>query len=132
MDSGLVVLYFNLSEDPIANLNKLMAFVTTTFAPRLPQTNNQLRTSSTPRNQVTIQDGRVIVQIVQGRHTQGYANNKARNTTTNQGVNRNGAAGQERVSDDLDAFDSDCDDAPLAKAVLMANLSSYDSYVLSK
>ncbi|GKF66031.1 hypothetical protein Tco_0192548, partial [Tanacetum coccineum] len=35
-------------------------------------------------------------------------------------------------ADDLDAFDSDCDDVPLAKAVLMANLSSYDSDVLSK
>ncbi|GJW50478.1 hypothetical protein Tco_0091829 [Tanacetum coccineum] len=28
-------------------------------------------------------------------------------------------------TDDLDAFDSDCDEAPGAKAVLMANLSSY-------
>ncbi|GKA49978.1 hypothetical protein Tco_0743051 [Tanacetum coccineum] len=35
-------------------------------------------------------------------------------------------------TDDLDAFDSDCDDAPSAKAVLMANLSSYDSDVLSE
>ncbi|GKA99990.1 hypothetical protein Tco_0827984 [Tanacetum coccineum] len=34
-------------------------------------------------------------------------------------------------TDDLDTFDSDCDDVPLAKAVLMANLSSYDSDVLS-
>ncbi|GJQ98599.1 hypothetical protein Tco_0009738 [Tanacetum coccineum] len=33
-------------------------------------------------------------------------------------------------TDDLDAFDSDCDDVPSAKAVLMANLSSYDSDVL--
>ncbi|GJR65135.1 hypothetical protein Tco_0011200 [Tanacetum coccineum] len=32
----------------------------------------------------------------------------------------------------LDAFDSDCDDAPSAKAVLMANLSSYNSDVLSE
>ncbi|GKC14464.1 hypothetical protein Tco_1011246 [Tanacetum coccineum] len=35
-------------------------------------------------------------------------------------------------TDDLYAFDSDCDDAPLAKAVLMANLSSYDSNVISE
>ncbi|GJS31110.1 reverse transcriptase domain-containing protein [Tanacetum coccineum] len=32
--------------------------------------------------------------------------------------------------DDLDAFDSDYDEAPIAKAVLMANHSSYDSDVL--
>ncbi|GKB33652.1 integrase, catalytic region, zinc finger, CCHC-type containing protein [Tanacetum coccineum] len=35
-------------------------------------------------------------------------------------------------TDDLDAYDSDCDDISSAKLVLMANLSSYDSDVLSK
>ncbi|GJW20904.1 hypothetical protein Tco_0031526 [Tanacetum coccineum] len=35
-------------------------------------------------------------------------------------------------ADDLDAYDSDCDDFSTAKAVIMANLSSYGSYVLSE
>nr|GEW10096.1 hypothetical protein [Tanacetum cinerariifolium] len=35
-------------------------------------------------------------------------------------------------TDDVDAFDSNCDDVPSAKAVLMANLSSYDSDILSE
>nr|GEY11665.1 hypothetical protein [Tanacetum cinerariifolium] len=35
-------------------------------------------------------------------------------------------------TDDLDAFDYDLDDVPLAKAVLMANISSYESDVHSK
>ncbi|GKB96327.1 retrovirus-related pol polyprotein from transposon TNT 1-94 [Tanacetum coccineum] len=35
-------------------------------------------------------------------------------------------------ADDLDAYDSDCDDFSTAKAVLMANLSSYGSDFLSK
>ncbi|GKA97427.1 hypothetical protein Tco_0825321 [Tanacetum coccineum] len=35
-------------------------------------------------------------------------------------------------ADDLDAYDSDCNDISIAKAVLMANLSSYGSYVLSE
>ncbi|GJW54689.1 hypothetical protein Tco_0098774 [Tanacetum coccineum] len=35
-------------------------------------------------------------------------------------------------TEDLDAYDSDCDDLSSAKAVLMANLSSYDSNVLSE
>ncbi|GJT31555.1 retrovirus-related pol polyprotein from transposon TNT 1-94 [Tanacetum coccineum] len=35
-------------------------------------------------------------------------------------------------ADDLDAYDSDCDDFFIAKAVLMANLSSYRSDVLSE
>nr|GEV45164.1 hypothetical protein [Tanacetum cinerariifolium] len=43
----------------------------------------------------------------------------------------NNAAGQERT-DDLDAYDFDCEDISSAKAVLMANLSSYDSDVLSE
>ncbi|GJS95200.1 retrovirus-related pol polyprotein from transposon TNT 1-94 [Tanacetum coccineum] len=35
-------------------------------------------------------------------------------------------------ADDLDAYDSDCDEISTAKAVLMANLSSYESDVLSE
>ncbi|GJY70012.1 retrovirus-related pol polyprotein from transposon TNT 1-94 [Tanacetum coccineum] len=35
-------------------------------------------------------------------------------------------------TDDFDAFDLDCDEAPGAKAVLMANLSNYDSDVISE
>ncbi|GKF02588.1 hypothetical protein Tco_0029511, partial [Tanacetum coccineum] len=35
-------------------------------------------------------------------------------------------------TDNLDAYDSDCDDLSLAKAVLIANLSSCDSEVLSE
>ncbi|GKC66733.1 hypothetical protein Tco_1099331, partial [Tanacetum coccineum] len=90
---GLVVPSFNPSNAPITNLNKLMAFVSTSFGPRFLQTNNQLRTLSNPKNQATIQDGR---------------------------------------TNNLEAFDFDCDDVPSAKAVLMANLSSYDSDVLSE
>ncbi|GJY71504.1 integrase, catalytic region, zinc finger, CCHC-type containing protein [Tanacetum coccineum] len=48
-----------------------MAFVSASFSPRFPQTNNQLRTSSNPRNQATIQDGILTVQTVQGRETPG-------------------------------------------------------------
>ncbi|GJX56733.1 integrase, catalytic region, zinc finger, CCHC-type containing protein [Tanacetum coccineum] len=33
---------------------------------------------------------------------------------------------------DIDAFDSDCDEAPTSSAVFMANLTSYDSNVLFK
>nr|GEW74827.1 hypothetical protein [Tanacetum cinerariifolium] len=34
--------------------------------------------------------------------------------------------------DDLDAYDSDCDEISIAKAVLMTNFSSYGSYVISE
>ncbi|GKE02805.1 hypothetical protein Tco_1390788, partial [Tanacetum coccineum] len=35
-------------------------------------------------------------------------------------------------TDDLDSFDSNCDEAPSASAVVMAKLSAYDSDVLSE
>ncbi|GKF87801.1 hypothetical protein Tco_0258678, partial [Tanacetum coccineum] len=64
--SGLVVTTFQQGEDPIDWINKEMEFLSV-VASRFPPLNNQLRTSSNPRNQATIQDGRVTVQQVQGR-----------------------------------------------------------------
>ncbi|GKF44484.1 hypothetical protein Tco_0131036, partial [Tanacetum coccineum] len=55
---------FSLGDDPIACLNKAMAFLIAVASSRFPTTNNQLRTLSNPRNQATIQDGRVTVQQV--------------------------------------------------------------------
>ncbi|GKC28025.1 hypothetical protein Tco_1035319 [Tanacetum coccineum] len=46
----------NQREDPIECINKAMAFLSV-VASRFPLSNNQLRTSSNPRNQATIQDG---------------------------------------------------------------------------
>ncbi|GJY95224.1 putative reverse transcriptase domain-containing protein [Tanacetum coccineum] len=204
MDSGLAVPVFNPGDDPIACLNKAMAFLTDVASSRFPSTNNQLRTSSNPRNQATIQDGRVTVQQVQGRQGQSYAGNSYKGNATSSGGNNTG--GQARVvkcyncqgeghmarqctqpkrprnaawfkekamlaeaqeagqildeeqlafladpgipdgqavqttipntvafqTEDLDAYDSDYDDVSNAKAVLMANLSSYGSDVLSE
>ncbi|GKB89091.1 hypothetical protein Tco_0961363 [Tanacetum coccineum] len=59
-------------EDPIKCINKAMTFLSA-VASRFPPSNNQLITTSNPRNQAAIQDGRVIVQQVQGRQTQSYA-----------------------------------------------------------
>ncbi|GJW71596.1 retrovirus-related pol polyprotein from transposon TNT 1-94 [Tanacetum coccineum] len=73
MDSSFVVPVFSQRDDPIACLNKAMAFLTAVASSRFPSTNNQLRTSSNPRNQATIQDGRVTVQQVHGRQGQSYS-----------------------------------------------------------
>ncbi|GKF64313.1 retrovirus-related pol polyprotein from transposon TNT 1-94, partial [Tanacetum coccineum] len=90
----LVVPMFQQGEDPIECINKAMTFLSA-VASRFPPSNNQLRTSSNPRNQATIQDGRVTVQQVQGRQTQSYAGTKNRGiATTSKG---NIAAGQPRV-----------------------------------
>ncbi|GJS44202.1 retrovirus-related pol polyprotein from transposon TNT 1-94 [Tanacetum coccineum] len=58
------------TDEILDNLTKQMALLAQSFRATLPQTNNQLRTSSNTRNQATIQDGRVVVQNVQGRQNQ--------------------------------------------------------------
>ncbi|GJS90465.1 hypothetical protein Tco_0773101 [Tanacetum coccineum] len=47
----------------------MMSFLTAVVTSRYPTTNNQLRNSSNPRQQATINDGRVTLQPIQGRHT---------------------------------------------------------------
>ncbi|GJU46682.1 retrovirus-related pol polyprotein from transposon TNT 1-94 [Tanacetum coccineum] len=203
LDSSLVVPVFTPGDNLIACLNKEMVFMTAIAASRFPSTNNQLRTSSNPRSQATIQDGRVTVQQVQGRQGQSYVGtgNKG-NATSSYG---NNAGGQARVvkcyncqgeghmarqctkpkrprnsalfqaklcsqaqelghvldeeqlaffvdpgipdgqaaqttipnndafqTEDLDAYDSNCDDVSTTQAILMANLSNYGSVVISE
>ncbi|GKB85492.1 putative ribonuclease H-like domain-containing protein [Tanacetum coccineum] len=202
MDSGLAVHVFNQGDDLIACLNKAMAFLTVVASSRFPSTNNQLRTSSNPRNHATIQDGSVNVQQVQKRQGQSYNGTVYNGNVTGSGGNN--AGGQERVvkyyncqgeghmarqctqpkrprnaawfkkkamlaeaheagqildeeqlafladpgipdgqaaqttisntaafqTEDLDAYDSNCDDVSNAKAVLVANLSNYGSDVI--
>ncbi|GJZ48989.1 hypothetical protein Tco_0603179 [Tanacetum coccineum] len=73
LGSCLDVPVFTQGDDPINCLNKAMAFLSDVAASRFPSTNNQLRTSSNPRNQATIQDDMVNMQEVQGRQGQSYA-----------------------------------------------------------
>nr|GEW72972.1 hypothetical protein [Tanacetum cinerariifolium] len=56
-----------LSDDPIDAINHMMSFLTAVVTSRYPPTNNQLRTSSNPRQQATINNGRVTMQPIQGR-----------------------------------------------------------------
>ncbi|GJV61252.1 hypothetical protein Tco_1467352 [Tanacetum coccineum] len=65
-DSGLIVLVFQKGDDPIDAINHMMSFLTAVVTSRYPTTNNQLRTSSNPRQQATIYDGKVTVATVQG------------------------------------------------------------------
>ncbi|GJX99368.1 retrovirus-related pol polyprotein from transposon TNT 1-94 [Tanacetum coccineum] len=202
-DSGFVVPVFSPGDDPIACLNKAMAFLTAVASSRFPTTNNQLRTSSNPRNQATIQDGRVTVQQVQGRQGQNYSGTTYKSNATSSRGNttsgqarvvkcyncqgeghmarqctqpkrpRNAAwykekamlaeaqeagqildeeqlafladpgipASQDQIviphnaafqTEDLDTYDSDCDDLSTAQVVLMANISNYGSNVISE
>ncbi|GJY61833.1 integrase, catalytic region, zinc finger, CCHC-type containing protein [Tanacetum coccineum] len=200
LDSGLIVLVFQKGDDTIDAINHMMSFLTTVVTFRYPTTNNQLRNSSNPRQQATINDGRVTLQPVQGRQTS-FAAGTTRTYTpiasgSNSGKQRtvicynckgeghmskqctkpkrkrddswfkdkvllvqaqsNGqilheeelafladpgiAEGQTTQTvithnaayqvDDLDAYDSDCDELNTAKVSLMANLSHYGSDAL--
>ncbi|GJZ39622.1 retrovirus-related pol polyprotein from transposon TNT 1-94 [Tanacetum coccineum] len=56
-------------DDPIDAINHMMSFLTAVVTSRYPTTNNQLRNSSNPRQQATINNGRVTLQQIQGRQT---------------------------------------------------------------
>ncbi|GJV58393.1 putative ribonuclease H-like domain-containing protein [Tanacetum coccineum] len=64
-----------------------MDFLIDVASLRFPSTNNQLRTSSNPINQATIQDGRVTVQQVQGRQRQTYSGTGYKSNATSSGGN---------------------------------------------
>ncbi|GJS60742.1 retrovirus-related pol polyprotein from transposon TNT 1-94 [Tanacetum coccineum] len=119
-DSGFVVLVFSPGDYPIACLNKEMAFLTAIASSRFLTTNNQLRTSSNPRNQATIQD-------VQGEILQVDRQELLDATTSN--VKDIWLGNALSLSDQ--GMLHDCDDLLTAQAVLMANISNYGSDIIS-
>ncbi|GJY09350.1 hypothetical protein Tco_0377535 [Tanacetum coccineum] len=66
-DLGLTVPVFKQGDDPIDAINHMMSFISAVVTSRYPTTNNQLRNSSNPRQQATLNDGRITLQPVQGR-----------------------------------------------------------------
>nr|GFC69979.1 hypothetical protein [Tanacetum cinerariifolium] len=98
-EAGLVVPVLQKGDDPIDAINHMMSFVTAVVTSRYPPTNNQLRNSSNPRQQATINNETVTIQPIQRRQ----------NSLT------------------ADAYDSDCDEINSAKIAPMANLSHYGS-----
>nr|GEX62039.1 hypothetical protein [Tanacetum cinerariifolium] len=124
LDLGLNVPVFKHGDNPIDAINHMMSFLTSVVTSCYPTTNNQLRNSSNPRQQATINDERVTLQPVQGRQTTFAAKGQATQT-----VITHNAAYQ---VDDLDAYDSDCDKLNTAKVAHMENLSQYGLYVLAK
>nr|GFB61364.1 hypothetical protein [Tanacetum cinerariifolium] len=157
-ETGLVVPVFQKGDDPINAINHMISFLTSVVASRYPATNNQLRTSSNPRQQATINNGRVTIQPIQGRQNH-MSTGSSRSFASGSG----GTSGKQRVlqaeeldfladpgtaesssnqtvittnaaypADNLDAYDSDCDELNSAKVALMANLSHYGSNNLAE
>ncbi|GJR14649.1 reverse transcriptase domain-containing protein [Tanacetum coccineum] len=178
-------------DDPIDAINHMMSFLTAVVTSRYPTTNNQLRNSSNPRQQATINDGRVTLQPVQGRQTSFTAGTTRTYTPgasgSNSGKQRTvicynckgeghmskqctkqkrkrddswlngqilhkeelafladlgiaeGQATQTIIThnaayqaNDLDAYDSDCDEINTANVALIANLSHSGSDALAE
>nr|GFC01718.1 hypothetical protein [Tanacetum cinerariifolium] len=124
-ETGLVVLVFQKGDDPIDAINHVMSFLTFVVASRYPPTNNQLRTSSNPHQQATINNGRVL----QKEELDFLADPGMAESLSNQTIITTNAAYQ---ANDLDAYDSDCDELNSAKVALMANLSHYGSDTLAE
>ncbi|GJW99052.1 hypothetical protein Tco_0180860 [Tanacetum coccineum] len=141
---GFAVPVFSQRDDPIACLNKAMAFLTAVASSRFPSTNNQLRTSSNPRtkplfkmegsqcNKFKGDKVKVILeagQILDEEQLTFLADPGVPDGQAVQTIIPNNVAFQ---TEDLDTYDSDCDDISNAKAVLMANISNYGSDVIIK
>nr|GFA20544.1 hypothetical protein [Tanacetum cinerariifolium] len=121
--TGFVVPVFQKGDDPIDAINHMMSFLTAVVTSRYPPTNNQLRTSSNPRQQATINNGRVTIQSIQGRQNSMTAGMSRQYTS-----GPSGTSGKQRVIVCYNyAYDSDCDEINSAKIALIANLSHYRS-----
>ncbi|GJT86746.1 hypothetical protein Tco_1068463 [Tanacetum coccineum] len=168
LDSGLIVPVFQKGDDSIDAINHMMSFLTAVVTSRYLTTNNQLRNSSNPRQQATINDGRVTLQPVQGRQTSfdvgtirtytpgaSGSNSGKQRTIISQANGQilheeelafladpgitEGQATQTVIThnaayqaDDLDVYDSNCDELNTAKVALIANLSHYGSDALAE
>nr|GEX12574.1 retrovirus-related Pol polyprotein from transposon TNT 1-94 [Tanacetum cinerariifolium] len=195
-DTRLIVPVFQKGDDPIDAINHMMSFLTAVVTSRYPPTNNQIRTSSNPRQQATINNGRATIQPIQGRQNsmtagmsgqytsgpsitsrkqrvivcynckgeghmskqctkpkrkrdetwfkdkvllvQAQANGQVLHEEELEFLADPGIAETQSIqyvvtnnadyqADDLDAYDSDCDEINSAKIALMANLSHYGS-----
>ncbi|GKD56146.1 hypothetical protein Tco_1289533, partial [Tanacetum coccineum] len=145
--SGLIVPVFQKGDDPIDAINHMMSFLTAVVTTSYPTTNNQMRNSSNPRQQATINDGRVTLQPIHGRQTsfvagtiKTYTPGESEElafladpgTTEGQAIQTVVTHNAAYQADDLDAYDSDCDELNTAKVALMANLSHYGLDALAK
>ena len=78
----------------IDNLSNQVSLLVQHFRAALPSSNNQLRTSSNLRNQAIVEDGKVMVQNVQGRQNVNQRN-AVRGNFQNRGANVNQGQGRQ-------------------------------------
>nr|GEU33278.1 hypothetical protein [Tanacetum cinerariifolium] len=129
LDSGVTALVFKQGDDPIDAINHMMSFLSVVVTSCYPTTNNQRRSSSNPRKQVVINDGREGHMSKQCTKPKRKRDDSwFKDKVLPKVITRNAAY----KADDLDAYDSDFDDLNTAKVALMVNLSHYGSDALAE
>ncbi|GJR79120.1 uncharacterized mitochondrial protein-like protein [Tanacetum coccineum] len=135
---GFVVPVFSPGDDPIACLNKAMAFLIVVASSRvmlLVLGETMLADKQGLLNATTIKDKAMLAeaqeagQILDEEKLAFLADSGVPDGQAVQTIIPNNAAFQ---TEDLDTYDSDCDDISNAQAVLMANISNYGSDVISE
>ncbi|GKA66191.1 ribonuclease H-like domain-containing protein [Tanacetum coccineum] len=145
IDSGLAVPMFKQGDDPIDAINKMMSFLSTVVTSRQQRVvkyfNCQVeghmarhcpkpkrkRDATWFRDKVLFVEAQENSKVLNEEELEFLADPSISKGSVTQPVITHNATYQ---ADDLDAYDSDCDEISTAKAVLMANLSSYGSDVL--
>nr|GEW38175.1 hypothetical protein [Tanacetum cinerariifolium] len=152
-ETGLVVTVFQKGDDPIDAINHMMSFLTAVVTSR-PFTSGSGRAPGKQRvivcynykgeghmskqctkpkrkrdaewfkDKVLLVQPQANGQVLQEEELEFLTNPGTAESSSNQTVVTNNAAYQ---ADDLDAYDSDCDEINSAKIALMANLSHYGS-----
>nr|GEX58454.1 hypothetical protein [Tanacetum cinerariifolium] len=139
---------FKQDDDPIDAINHMMPFLSAVVTSRYPSTNNQVRNSSNARQQATINDERVTLQLVQWRQVsyvtvQAQANGKILHEEVLECLEDLGITEGQAVqtvithnatyqANDLDAYDYDYDELNTIKVALMVNLPHYGTDVLAE
>nr|GEV99626.1 hypothetical protein [Tanacetum cinerariifolium] len=139
-ETGLVVLVFQKGDDPINAFNHMMSFLTAVVTSRVTIQPIQGRQNSMPvgssrpfasgsggasgkqRDKVLLVQSHATRQVLQEKELEFLANPGTTESSSNQNVVTTNAAYQ---ADDLDAYDSNCDELNSVKIALMANLSHY-------
>ncbi|GKF69816.1 hypothetical protein Tco_0202873, partial [Tanacetum coccineum] len=84
------------TENLIESLTNTLVLLTQSYKSHLPQTNNQLRTSSNAKNKAMVQDGRVVVQDIRGRYNVNNQGRPFQRNNTRGNVLTGNAGGQNR------------------------------------
>nr|GEU72237.1 hypothetical protein [Tanacetum cinerariifolium] len=130
-EAGLVLPIFQKGDDPIDMINHMMSFLTAVVTSRggrilfwLCTKPMRKRDAEWFKDKVLLVQAQANGQVLQEEELEFLADPGTTESSSNQTIVTNNAAYQ---ADDLDAYDSDCDEINSAKIALMANLSHYGS-----